>query len=191
MRKLPTLFASVEFVSANKRRPTNDRSLTLSNQISMQRQNSEMNQPRFARRITLLVAAACLLTCACGPKTGPGVIDPDAPTEFTTTESGLRYRILRQSNRTRPLPSDRVEVDYSGWLDDGTTFDSSYARAEPAEFSLGQVVKGWSEGMQLIGEGGMIELEVPPELGYGENGRPPKIPGNATLHFKVELLKVL
>ncbi|MGI9471568.1 MAG: FKBP-type peptidyl-prolyl cis-trans isomerase [Rubripirellula sp.] len=147
--------------------------------------------PRFAGRNAVLVAVVCLLACGCGPKTGPGVIDADAAKEFTTTDSGLKYRILRKSKSTKPMPSDRVEVDYTGWLDDGTTFDSSYNGAKPAQFTLGQVVEGWNEGLLLIGEGGMIELEVPPELGYGEPGRMPKIPPNATLHFKIELLRIL
>ncbi len=121
---------------------------------------------------------------------GPTVVDPDAPTEFTTTESGLKYRILRKSNGAQPKPNNRVKVDYSGWLDDGTVFDSSYDRKEPATFSLAGVVPGWTEGMQFIGEGGMIELEIPPALGYGAQGQPPRIPPNSTLHFKVELLRI-
>ena len=132
-----------------------------------------------------------LLICSCSPRRyGPTVVDPDAPTEFSTTESGLRYRILRKSDGRRPKATDRVKVDYSGWLDDGSVFDSSYERKEPASFSLSQVVPGWTEALQLTGEGGMIELEVPPELGYGERGQPPIIPPNATLHFKIELLQI-
>ncbi len=69
-------------------------------------------------------------------------------------------------------------------------FDSSYKRGEPIPFPLSGVVAGWTEGLQLIGEGGMIELEVPSELGYGPGGKPPKIPGGATLHFIVELIAI-
>ena len=119
------------------------------------------------------------------------LIDEDAPTEFTTTSSGLQYRILRKSTNRKPVPSSKVEVDYRGWLDDGSTFDSSYNQQQPVSFLLAKVVPGWTEGLQLLGEGGMIELEVPPELGYGEAGNPPTIPPNATLHFKVELLRIL
>ena len=118
------------------------------------------------------------------------IVDPDAPTEFTTTDSGLKYRILRKSDGAKPDLQDRVVVDYSGWLDNQTIFDSSYGRNEPASFLLSDVVPGWTEGLQLIGVGGMIELEIPPELGYGANGRPPIIPPNSTLHFKVELLEI-
>ena len=81
-------------------------------------------------------------------------------------------------------------VDYTGWLDDGTIFDSSYGRGESTTFRVSGVIEGWTEGLQLIGEGGMIELEIPSELGYGETGAGPSIPPNATLHFKVELHRV-
>jgi FKBP-type peptidyl-prolyl cis-trans isomerase len=116
---------------------------------------------------------------------------PAEPGEFQTTASGLKYKIVRPGGEQKPKPSDTVKCHYKGWLDDGTVFDSSYDRGEPAEFSLGGVIAGWTEGLQLIGEGGEIELEIPSHLGYGEAGRPPKIPGGATLHFKVELLEIL
>jgi FKBP-type peptidyl-prolyl cis-trans isomerase FkpA len=152
-----------------------------------------LKQHRPLKLLASLLALLSLTAVSCGPKmtTGPSVIDADAPSEFTTTESGLKYRILRKSNGARPTPGDQVEVDYAGWLDDGTIFDTSYERFEPARFSLGSVIKGWTEGMQYIGEGGMIELEIPPDLGYGEEGSPPSIPPNSTLHFKVELLDIL
>lgn len=140
---------------------------------------------------TAVVASISLLICSCAPnRHGPTVVDPDAPTEFTTTESGLKYRILRKSNGPQPKANNRVKVDYSGWLDDGSVFDSSYERRKPVTFALSQVVKGWTEGLQLVAEGGMIELEIPAELGYGAQGKPPSIPPNSTLHFKVELLSI-
>lgn len=120
----------------------------------------------------------------------PGPDDADAPKEFSETKSGLKYRILRKGKGPKPGPTTTVEVHYKGWLDSGETFDSSYDRREPIKFPLNRVVKGWTEGMQLVGEGGKIELEIPYELGYGEAGRPPKIPQKATLHFIVELLEV-
>ncbi|MDA8743996.1 FKBP-type peptidyl-prolyl cis-trans isomerase [Rubripirellula amarantea] len=129
------------------------------------------------------------ITLGCSAPRGPMAIDLDAPEEFTTTESGLKYRILRKSDGPRPTPQDEVEVDYSGWLDNGTIFDSSYNSRKTAKFRLGNVVAGWTEGLQLIGEGGMIELEIPSELGYGASGSG-SIPPNATLHFKVELHKI-
>ncbi len=124
-------------------------------------------------------------------KVVPGPSDPDAPQEFTTTESGLKYRILRRSDGKKPTAEGRVRVHYRGTFDDGKIFDTSYGKTGAAiEFPLSGVAKGWAEGLQLIGEGSMIELEVPPELGYGKDGYPPTIPPNATLHFLVELLNV-
>jgi FKBP-type peptidyl-prolyl cis-trans isomerase len=120
----------------------------------------------------------------------PGKVDPDAPEEFTTTDSGLKYRIRRKSDGKKPTASNSVKVHYRGWLDNGKEFDSSYSRKKPEEFPLKGVIAGWTEGLQLIGVGGMIELEVPGPLGYKERGNPPTIPSNATLHFVVELLEV-
>ena len=123
-------------------------------------------------------------------KAEPGVQDKDAPKEFTTTKSGLKYKILRKSDKSKPKSTTTVKVHYKGWLDSGKVFDSSYDRGEPIEFPLNQVIPGWTEGMQLVGEGGMIELEIPFLLGYGERGAPPDIPGKSTLHFIVELVEV-
>jgi FKBP-type peptidyl-prolyl cis-trans isomerase len=123
--------------------------------------------------------------------TGAGKIDADAPQAFTATDSGLKYRVLRKGTGAAPKAANTVEVHYHGWLDDGKTFDSSYDRRESIEFPLNGVIPGWTEGMQLVGEGGMIELEIPSQLGYGARGTPGgPIPPNATLHFLVELLDV-
>jgi FKBP-type peptidyl-prolyl cis-trans isomerase FkpA len=121
---------------------------------------------------------------------GAGKIDADAPKTFATTPSGLKYRVLRKGTGKMPKATNTVKVHYHGWLDNGTKFDSSYDRREPIEFPLNGVIPGWTEGMQLVGEGGMIELEIPSNLGYGSRGAPPVIPGNATLHFLVELISV-
>jgi FKBP-type peptidyl-prolyl cis-trans isomerase len=121
---------------------------------------------------------------------GAGEIDKDAPKKFTETKSGLKYRVLRKGKGAMPKAGDTVEVNYQGWLDDGTVFDSSYKRGQPISFGLNQVIKGWTEGMQLVGKGGMIELEIPPNLGYGERGAGGAIPPNARLHFLVELIDI-
>ena len=124
-------------------------------------------------------------------KRSPGAIDANASREFTTTKSGLKYRILRKTNGKKPQATDRVEVDYKGWLDDGKIFDSSYRTSKPASFPLNRVIKGWTEGVALVGVGGMIELIIPPELGYGERGTPGgPIPPGAQLHFIVELVSI-
>lgn len=133
------------------------------------------------------------LVAGCSPMSrsgGPGAEDVDAPKEFTTTASGLKYRILRRGTGAQPSSTSFVTVDYAGWLDSGAEFDSSYNRREPTQFSLNGVIPGWTEGLQLVREGGMIELEIPSQLGYGPAGMPGSIPPNATLHFKAELLKV-
>ena len=121
---------------------------------------------------------------------GAGKIDADAPKSMMKTGSGLQYRILRKGSGAKPKATNQVEVNYHGWLDDGKVFDSSYQRGKPISFGLNQVIPGWTEGMQLVGEGGMIELTIPYNLAYGEAGRPPVIPPKATLHFLVELIKV-
>lgn len=121
---------------------------------------------------------------------GAGKIDTDAPQAFTATPSGLQYRILRKGTDATPEPTSNVEVHYHGWLDNKNVFDSSYARRESISFPLNQVIKGWTEGMQLVGQGGMIELLIPSNLGYGDRGSPPVIPAKATLHFLVELLAI-
>lgn len=123
----------------------------------------------------------------------PGPIDPDAPKEFTTTESGLKYRILRKSDGKKATPINQVTVHYRGRLNDenGEVFDSTYGTAGyPAVISMRSTLQGWVEGLQLVGEGGMIELVIPPSLGLGEKGQPPAIPADATLHYIVEVIKL-
>ena len=122
---------------------------------------------------------------------GAGAIDADAATTLSTTPSGLQYRVLRKGTGANPKATNRVKVHYHGWLDNGKVFDSSYQRGESIDFGLNQVIPGWTEGMQLVGEGGMIELVIPSDLGYGKRGTPGgPIPPDATLHFLVELLDV-
>lgn len=123
--------------------------------------------------------------------TGAGKIDDNAPKTFKQTPSGLQYRILRAGRGDKPTRADKVKVNYQGWTPDGKVFDSSYRDGKPISFPLTRVIKGWTEGMQLVGEGGMIELVIPAELAYGE--RPPPSSGiapGATLHFLVELIEV-
>jgi len=106
------------------------------------------------------------------------------------TESGLGYRSLRDGRGNSPTAADRVKVHYRGTLMDGTEFDSSYARGEPATFPLGGVIRCWTEGVQKMKPGGKAELTCPPQIAYGERGAGGKIPPNATLKFEVELLEV-
>ena len=138
----------------------------------------------------LVVSAFAVAFVSSALAVDPGPVDKDAPQEFTTTQSGLKYRIRRQSTDAKANPTDTVTVHYRGWLDDGTEFDSSYQRGKPTTFALNQVIKGWTEGMQLVGKGGMIELEIPAHLGYGDRGAGSSVPPNATLHFLVELIDI-
>lgn len=106
-----------------------------------------------------------------------------------TTSSGLVFRSLKAGSGASPKATDTVKVNYRGTLPDGTEFDSSYKRGEPAEFPLSGVIKCWTEGMQKMKVGGKAKLTCPASIAYGENGMGP-IPGNATLSFEVELLSI-
>ncbi|HSR64672.1 MAG TPA: FKBP-type peptidyl-prolyl cis-trans isomerase [Xanthomonadaceae bacterium] len=109
-----------------------------------------------------------------------------------TTPSGLQYMVLRQGAGPRPKPGDRVRVNYEGRLLDGSVFDSSYARGEPAEFGLDQVIAGWSEGVTLMPVGSKYRFWIPANLAYGEKGTPGgPIGPNSTLQFDVELMDIL
>ena len=108
-----------------------------------------------------------------------------------TTPSGLQYMVLRQGSGPRPMPRDRVRVNYEGKLLDGTVCDSSYERGQPAEFGLDQVIAGWTEGLALMPVGAKYRFWIPSDLAYGANGAPGgKIGPDATLTFDVELLGI-
>lgn len=112
------------------------------------------------------------------------------------TASGLIYKIINPGEGKHPTMNSTVVVNYTGKLVNGQEFDSSYSRNAPATFPLGYVIKGWSEGLQLIGTGGEIELVVPPELAYGDQSLPAHdegkvaVPSQSTLVFKIKLLKI-
>ncbi len=109
-----------------------------------------------------------------------------------TTPSGLQYMVLREGSGPRPIPSDTVRVNYEGKLLDGSVFDSSYQRGEPAEFGLNQVIAGWTEGLGLMPVGAKYRFWIPSDLAYGANGAPGgRIGPNATLSFDVELLGIV
>lgn len=107
-----------------------------------------------------------------------------------TLESGLQYKVLTEGTGAQPTKTDRVKVHYKGTLTDGTQFDSSYDRGQPAQFGVTQVIKGWTEALQLMKVGAKWQLTIPAELAYGAASRP-KIPGNSVLLFDVELLEIV
>jgi len=107
-----------------------------------------------------------------------------------TTKSGLMYEVLTEGKGPKPAATDKVTVNYKGTLIDGTEFDSSYKRGTPATFPLNGVIKGWTEGVQLMNVGSKFKFVIPPELAYGANGAGKVIGANATLVFEVELLSI-
>ncbi len=107
-----------------------------------------------------------------------------------TLPSGLQYKVLREGNGRKPSATDKVECHYEGTLINGEVFDSSYRRGETATFGLNQVIKGWTEGLQLMQEGAKYRFFIPYNLAYGEHGAGQSIPPYAALIFDVELIKV-
>lgn len=108
-----------------------------------------------------------------------------------TTESGLQYEVLTEGSGEKPAATDRVRVHYHGTLIDGTVFDSSVDRGEPAVFGVGQVISGWTEALQLMPVGSKWKVYIPGNLGYGERGAGGDIGPNETLIFEVELLEIV
>jgi peptidylprolyl isomerase len=150
----------------------------------------------FTNRLSLLFVA--LLALAAAPAVSAFAQDPapakpggiPADTEVKTTASGLQYSVLvAGKDGPHPKRGEKVKVHYTGWLTDGTKFDSSRDRGSPAEFTVGQLVEGWNEALCMMTAGARWKLTIPAKLGYGEKGSPPVIPANATLVFDLELIE--
>ena len=123
---------------------------------------------------------------------GKAYLDANAKKEgVTVTKSGLQYEVLQEGTGKSPKATDTVRCHYEGRLLDGTVFDSSYKRGEPADFGLNQVITGWTEGVQLMKEGAKFRFTIPYLLAYGEQGAGSSIPPFSTLIFDVELIKVM
>jgi len=105
--------------------------------------------------------------------------------------SGLQYKVLTEGTGLTPSATDRVKVNYRGTFIDGTEFDSSYKRGQPAEFAANRVITGWTEALQLMKEGAKWQLFIPANLAYGAQGRPPTMPPNSALIFEVELIEIV
>ena len=161
---------------------------------------------RFA---VILSATVCLLGCnqestekktsgegATAPAPAPSPASAPAPAasasaDWKTTASGLKYQAMKQGTGTvSPKATDTVTVHYHGTFPDGTVFDSSVQRGEPISFPLNRVIKGWTEGVQLMKVGDKFRFEIPPALAYGDASPSPAIPPNSTLVFEVELLDI-
>jgi FKBP-type peptidyl-prolyl cis-trans isomerase len=161
---------------------------------------------RLLTLLTLALSATLLAGCGDEPtklrkrgaeKSGQvKTKSPEKPTEsdakVVTTASGLKYQDLKVGDGEEAKKGNNVEVNYTGWLKDGTKFDSSLDRDEPLEFKLGidPLIKGWHEGVAGMKVGGKRKLMIPPELGYGASGRGDKIPPNAELIFEIDLLGI-
>jgi peptidylprolyl isomerase len=153
--------------------------------------------------IFVLAAAALVLAlaaCKDGDKDSKEIANggdmtnglPSVSGEPIETGSGLKYIEIEPGSGDSPEPGETVVVHYTGWLEDGTKFDSSVDRGQPFSFPIGtgRVIRGWDEGLATMQVGGKRRLIIPPDLAYGPAGRPPTIPASATLIFDVELLEV-
>ncbi|MEC7565317.1 MAG: FKBP-type peptidyl-prolyl cis-trans isomerase [Planctomycetota bacterium] len=152
-----------------------------------------MNQPLLIS----LVLCTVILCCGCTreSKWDPLRMDEGAQERpFTTTESGLKWRLLRDAWGSKPTQTSDFWVHYTGWLIDENgkehVFDTTYSFGFATMMSFDSVIPGFGEGVQLCPEGGMIELEIPPDLGYGAKGMMPMIPPNTKLHFRIEMVEV-
>ena len=156
------------------------------------------------KKTFLLLLAALLVFASCGggdesADAGGGdseeevaVEDEDCSTEPTTTDSGLQIKDIECGDGEEAQRGDTLEVHYEGTLEDGTKFDASRDHGSTFEFQVGagQVIQGWDEGLIGMKVGGVRELTIPPELGYGAAGAPPAIPPNSTLIFEIELIAI-
>lgn len=163
--------------------------------------------PRFRPGLAALAVTPLLLAAGCQTSESESATvrapDSTAPAATGTggaaapadgmqrTYSGLQYQVIEPGTGRRPSEFNRVKVHYHGTLQDGTVFDSSVQRGQPASFGLNQVIAGWREGIPLMKEGAKYRFIVPPHLAYGARGMPPKIGPNETLVFDVTLIEVL
>lgn len=157
---------------------------------SAKNQKSEVDVQTYQQKIQMVFKARMDKVAEKEKKSGAEMIEKFVKEGATKTASGLAYKMIKDGTGAMPTSTDTVEVHYHGTLADGTVFDSSVERGKTISFPLDRVIKGWTEGLQLMKEGGKAKFVIPAELAYGDAGAPPKIPGGATLIFEVELFKV-
>lgn len=146
---------------------------------------------QLAALLALIFAAAVPTQAQVGREKGEAFLAENAKKEgVKTLPSGLQYKVLKEGAGKQPTKADTVVVHYKGTLIDGREFDSSYKRGEPAEFGVTQVIKGWTEILQLMKEGAKYQVYIPWQLAYGPQGAGDLIGAHETLVFEVELLKV-
>ena len=152
---------------------------------------TELNIDDFAKAIRDIFAGEAAMTDMDAQAAVQAFFQQNAKKPgVVTLPSGLQYEVLREGDGKKPKATDQVECHYEGTLINGQVFDSSYRRGETATFPLNQVIKGWTEGLQLMQEGSKYRFYIPYTLGYGANGAGQAIPPYATLIFDVELIKV-
>lgn len=154
----------------------------------MSQEEVRATQEAFGKKLQAKFAAKLEETKAAAKK----FLDENKGKEgVKTTASGLQYKVVKEGTGAKPAAADEVKVHYRGRLLDGTEFDSSYKRNEPAQFPVNQVIPGWTEALQLMNVGSAFELYIPPDLGYGDRGAPPVIKPGSLLIFEVELLDIV
>ena len=158
--------------------------------MSAKNEKTEVDMAKYQNRIQEVFKARMDKVAAKEKDAGKAFVEKFAADGATKTESGLAYKVIKEGTGATPSAEDVVEVHYHGTLTDGTVFDSSVERGKTISFPLNRVIKGWTEGLQTMKEGGKTKFVIPADLAYGEAGAPPKIPGGATLVFEVELFKV-
>ena len=148
-------------------------------------------QKEFAEKMQARQAEKMKTMLAKNKKAGQEYLDTNKKKKgVTVTKSGLQYEVVKKGDGPLPKATDTVKVDYIGTLADGTEFDNSIKRGEPAVFGVGQVIPGWSEALQLMNVGSKFRIVIPADLAYGDNGAPPVIEPGSVLVFEVDLRSI-
>lgn len=159
-------------------------------QLALSQEEMQQVFTRFQQQMRAKQAAKQAKEAAANLAAGTAYLEANKAKEgVKVLPSGLQYKVIKEGTGNTPTADDKVKTHYRGTLINGTEFDSSYKRNKPAEFPVKGVIKGWTEALQLMKEGGKWELYIPADLAYGQRGRP-NIPANSTLIFEIELLEV-